>query len=346
MRKLLKYAMVLLVIASAARVCLAQVEVPTAVLLNLDKENSSAGDVAVVTNKGSGNSLSIKNSGGGVGSISPAGIVTAPQFCIGASCITSWPGGGSGVTSINASSGAFTFSGAGVSCTTTTCTFSGTGSGVATINSASGAFTFTGSGVSCTSTTCTFTGGGVASINSTTGAFTFTGSGVSCTSTTCTFSTAAANLTGTALPSAVVTSSLTSVGTIGTGVWQGTPITNAYLATPPVTVANINITVSAFSASPNTCYRLDGTATVPGWTQSTGTPSPSTTTMTGLATTMAPHYSPATGVELSTVVGWGAIGGMNLIVKASATNTLASEVCNVTASTIAQGGFVATIGAP
>jgi len=36
-------------------------------------------------------------------------------------------GGGSGVTSINGSAGSFTFSGAGVSCTTTTCTFGGGG---------------------------------------------------------------------------------------------------------------------------------------------------------------------------------------------------------------------------
>lgn len=39
---------------------------------------------------------------------------------------------------------------------------------------------------------------------------------------------AAANLTGTTLPAAIVTSSLTSVGTIGTGVWQGTKVGLAY----------------------------------------------------------------------------------------------------------------------
>ena len=38
-------------------------------------------------------------------------------------------GGGGGVTSINGTAGAFTFSGSGVSCTTTTCTFSGAGGG-------------------------------------------------------------------------------------------------------------------------------------------------------------------------------------------------------------------------
>ncbi len=39
---------------------------------------------------------------------------------------------------------------------------------------------------------------------------------------------AAANITGTTLASNVVTSSLTAVGTIATGVWQGTDVGVAY----------------------------------------------------------------------------------------------------------------------
>jgi hypothetical protein len=66
------------------------------------------------------------------------------------------PAGASGVTDINGTGGSYTFTGAGVSCTSTTCTFSGAGTGVSSINTVTGAFTFTGSGVSCTSTTCTF----------------------------------------------------------------------------------------------------------------------------------------------------------------------------------------------
>lgn len=42
---------------------------------------------------------------------------------------------------------------------------------------------------------------------------------------------AAGTLTGSTLNSTVLNSSLQSVSTIGTGVWQGTPIANAYLAT-------------------------------------------------------------------------------------------------------------------
>jgi hypothetical protein len=43
----------------------------------------------------------------------------------------------------------------------------GTGSGVASINGTTGAFTFTGSGVSCATTTCTFTGSGGAAFTPT-----------------------------------------------------------------------------------------------------------------------------------------------------------------------------------
>jgi hypothetical protein len=47
-----------------------------------------------------------------------------------------------------------------------------------------------------------------------------------------------ASLSGTSLPSSVVTSYLTAVGTITTGIWQGTPVANAYLANSSVTVAS------------------------------------------------------------------------------------------------------------
>lgn len=48
---------------------------------------------------------------------------------------------GSGVASINGVKGPFTFSGSGVTCTSTTCTFSGTGSGVSSFNTRTGPVT-------------------------------------------------------------------------------------------------------------------------------------------------------------------------------------------------------------
>lgn len=53
----------------------------------------------------------------------------------------------------------------------------------------------------------------------------------------------AGTLTGTELNSTVVTSSLTSVGTIGTGVWQGTAIANDYLANNTVTIGSTTVTL-------------------------------------------------------------------------------------------------------
>jgi len=46
---------------------------------------------------------------------------------------------------------------------------------------------------------------------------------------------AGSTLTGTSLKSTIVTSSLTSVGTIGTGVWQGTAIASGYIANDSIT---------------------------------------------------------------------------------------------------------------
>ena len=47
---------------------------------------------------------------------------------------------------------------------------------------------------------------------------------------------ATSNLTGTTLPSSIVSSSLTSVGTITSGVWNGTAITNSYLQNSTITI--------------------------------------------------------------------------------------------------------------
>ena len=66
----------------------------------------------------------------------------------------------------------------------------------------------------------------------------------------------AGTLTGTALASTVVTSSLTTVGTIGTGVWQGTAIGVGYgglnTATAP-SAGQILIAQSATAYAPETC---------------------------------------------------------------------------------------------
>jgi len=88
----------------------------------------------------------------------------------------------------------------------------------------------------------------------------------------------AANLAGTALPAAIVSSSLTSVGTIGTGVWQGSLIGATYGGTGQSTVTIGDL---LYGSATNTWSKLGIGATgtilrvvggVPAWgTDYTGT---------------------------------------------------------------------------
>jgi hypothetical protein len=73
-----------------------------------------------------------------------------------------------------------------------------------------------------------------------------------------------ASLSGTSLPSSVVTSYLTAVGTITTGIWQGTPVANAYLANSSVTVASQNCVLgsSCAVAAANLSNGTSGTGAV------------------------------------------------------------------------------------
>ena len=57
-------------------------------------------------------------------------------------------------------------------------------------------------------------------------------------------------LSATTLGSSVVNSSLTTLGTIATGVWQGTAIANAYLANSTMSVGGVTLTLGATDATP------------------------------------------------------------------------------------------------
>ena len=57
-------------------------------------------------------------------------------------------------------------------------------------------------------------------------------------------------LSATTLGSGVVNSSLTSVGTIASGTWQGTAIANAYLANSSVSLGGVSIALGASNATP------------------------------------------------------------------------------------------------
>ena len=84
----------------------------------------------------------------------------------------------------------------------------------------------------------------------------------------CTATAAAGTLTGTTLNSTVVNSSLTSLGTIGTGVWNGSAITNTYLANSATTVngqtctlgSSCTVTASASAVTVGSTAVFSGTS--------------------------------------------------------------------------------------
>ncbi len=74
----------------------------------------------------------------------------------------------------------------------------------------------------------------------------------------------AGTLTGNTLASGVTTSSLSTVGTIGTGTWQGTAIDNAYLLHPSTTVNGQTCTLGSTCTISTAASLIVGTTTITG----------------------------------------------------------------------------------
>lgn len=142
----------------------------------------------------------------------------------------------------------------------------GSGGGVTSINSTTGAMTFTGSGVSQSGTTFTFTGGGVSSINGITGPFTFTGSGVSCSATTCTFNGAAvtsiSNSDGTLTFSSPTGSVVGSLALSHANSWTGLQTFSAGLALPGT---GSPLILGGNAGTSGQCLGSNGASATPGW---------------------------------------------------------------------------------
>lgn len=88
------------------------------------------------TNIGIGNPVWLPNALSGTPMLGASTSPLISAACLGTNSVGNVITGtcsGSGVASINATTGAFTFTGSGVSCTGTTCTFSGTGTGIGSI---------------------------------------------------------------------------------------------------------------------------------------------------------------------------------------------------------------------
>ena len=148
----------------------------------------------------------------------------------------------------------------------------------------------------------------------------------------------AGTLSGTTLNSSVVSSSLTSVGTIVTGVWNGTAITNTYLA-------NSSVTVNGTSIS------LGGSGTV---TAAAGTLTGTTLNSTVVSSSLTSVGTIATGVWNGTLIAgqYGGTGvantgktitiGGNLTTSGAFTTTL--TVTGNTALTLPTTGTVTALG--
>lgn len=175
-----------------------------------------------------------------------------------------------GVQSINTVTGPFIFTGGGVSCTSTTCTFAGAPPAVTSINGNSGAFSFSGNGVNCNLTNCIFSGGtppnGVLSINGTAGTFLFNGPGVSCTTNTCTFTsttgvTALNSLTGNVALAAGANVTITPSGNTLTIASSGGGGGGGVIPATPGQVANYSPAGNTIQGAPK-LYAVD-----PTWSQ-------------------------------------------------------------------------------
>jgi hypothetical protein len=117
-------------------------------------------------------------------------------------------------------------------------------------------------------------------------------------------------LSATALGANVVSSSLTGVGTISSGTWNGTAIANTYLANSTVTVGSTAISLGATSTTIAGLTSVDGTGTV---------------TVFGSATTVNAYGS-------ATTINRGAAGVVEYIGKNTG-NTTVSILGNTSAGT-------------
>lgn len=164
----------------------------------------------------------------------------------------------------------------------------------------------------------------------------------------------AGTLTGTTLASNVVTSSLTAVGTIGTGVWQGTAITDTYISSAATwnakqsaitfgtgvqTALGVNIgsagapvLFNGAGGTPSSLVGTNITGTASGLTAGTVTTNANLTgdvTSSGNATTLATVNSNVGSFGSATAVGTFTVNAKGLITAASNT-TITPAVGSIT----------------
>ena len=223
-----------------------------------------------------------------------------------------------------------------------------------------------GSSCSITATAASMTVGTTTVLSGTTAYVLYDNAGVLGAEPSSSLTIAAANLTGTTLPSSIVTSSLTSVGTIATGVWNGTAIANAFLQNASTTVNGTVCTLGSSCSPTATATSITiGTTTVGSGTNgdllydNAGTLGNEAASALSIATTQLTGSSLPSGITGSSLTSVGTIGTgvwqgtaiantylANPLTTVNGTTCTLGATCTVTAvaSSVAVGTTAVTSG--
>ena len=139
-------------------------------------------------------------------------------------------------------------------------------------------------------------------------------------------------LSATTLGSSVTGSSLTSLGTISTGVWQGTAIGNAYLANSTMSVGGVTLTLGGTDATP--AFNLSDATNYPTSSLS------GTITNAQLAGSIASSKLANTGVSAGTVGSGSAIPVITVNAQGQITGT---STASIDSTAISEGNSSMTV---
>ena len=139
-------------------------------------------------------------------------------------------------------------------------------------------------------------------------------------------------LSATTLGSSVTGSSLTSLGTISTGVWQGTAIGNAYLANSTTSVGGVTLTLGGTDATP--AFNLSDATNYPTSSLS------GTITNAQLAGSIASSKLASTGVSAGTIGSGSAIPVITVNAQGQITGT---STASIDSTAISEGNSSMTV---